>query len=142
MTLNPAGLSAREALRQAHSVRVVTAGEEGFAAENLPVGVYGFTASPALASPLFAAPRYRNFEVHRRAAGEVVLLAFVAAHEAGRLAEEDGVVHITAFPDVEGDASTLVTIPYSRIVHHRQYSIRNAASIALEVRPAPQTTSV
>ena len=142
MALTPQSRAAREALRRAHGVRCVEPKEEGFAAEQLSPGVFGFTGSPALASPLFAVPRYRNFEVHRTSANVTVLIAFVTPPEADRLASGGDVVHITAFPDAEGDATTIVAIPYSRIVHHRQYSIRNSAGIALEVQPAGQPTSV
>ena len=58
------GDTAREALRREHGVRPVSDDEEGTAADVQPRGVYGFTGSPALASPLFSARRYRNFEVH------------------------------------------------------------------------------
>ena len=141
MTANHSGETARETLRRAHSVRVVTPHEEGCAVHDLPAGVFGFTGSPALASPLFAVMRYRNFEVHHTAS-ETLLIAFVTAAEARALASGRDVVHITAFPDLEGDASMIVAIPYSRIVHHRQYSMRNAAGIGLEVRPLAETTAV
>jgi hypothetical protein len=141
MALSADSMTAREDLRRAHGVRLVEPHEEGFAAELLPIGVYGFTGSPALASPLFAVPRYRNFEVHRTAGGDVVLVAFVTSAEAQRLASTTGVVHLTAYPDIEGEARAIVAIPYSRIVHHRQYSVRNVAGIALEVRPLGEMTA-
>jgi hypothetical protein len=132
----------RTRLRQLHGVRRVEPHEEGFAAENLPPGIFGFTGSPALASPLFAEQRYRNFEVHRTADGDVVLIAFVTSVDAQQLAASTGPVRVLAFPDAEGEASVAVAISYSRIVHHRQYSVRNAASISLEVRPFAQPASV
>jgi hypothetical protein len=142
MTFPPESEAARERLRREHGVRLVESHEEGYAAENLAPGVYGFTGSPALASPLFAVPRYRNFEVHRRRNGEVVLLAFVSDAEFERLASAAEVVHVTAFPDVDGTSTKAVAIPYARIVHHRQYSVRNAPGIALEVRPIGQEAAV
>ncbi len=128
---------AREALRREHGVRLVSAAEEGTAADQAPGGVYGFTSSPALASPLFAARRYRNFEVHRLPSGAVTLVGFVTASEAAQLtrAEQDQPVTVAVYPDAEGEATTIVSIPYDRVVQHRQYSVRNAAAIALQVLP-------
>jgi hypothetical protein len=37
----------------------------------------------------------------------------------------------------EGDYQTLVTIPYSRIHHHRQYAAPNQDGFTVTVRPAP-----
>lgn len=67
MTIKPTSDQAREALRRQHEVHLVTSAQEGVAAEDLPTGVYGFTSSPALASPLFAVRHDRNFEIHRPA---------------------------------------------------------------------------
>ena len=124
----------RQALRREHGVRVVTAEEEGTAASELAPGVYGFTSSPALASPLFAARRYRNFEVHRLADGPAVV-GFVTKGDAAKLTDRTGPVEIEVFPDQEGVATVIVAIPYGRIVQHRQYSIRNAESAVLHVVP-------
>ena len=54
-------------------MRLVAQSEEGFAAADLPGGVYGFTSSPALASPLFAARQYRNFEIRGAAFRDAVM---------------------------------------------------------------------
>lgn len=126
--------SARETLRREHGVALVTPAQEGMAAADLPPGVFGFTGSPALASPLFATRRYRNFEVHRLATGPAVV-GFVTAADAARLAaggQES--VTVRVYPDAEDEAATIVSIPYARIVQHRQYSVRNAEAITLEVR--------
>jgi len=132
----------RDALRRQHGVRLVTEAEEGFAAEQLPAGVYGFTGSPVLASPLFAQRRYRNFEVHHLADATVALIAFVSSAEATQLDSSTAVFTMTAYPDAEADATTIVAIPYSRIVQHRQYAIRNSAGIALQIKPADQVLGV
>jgi hypothetical protein len=128
--------SAREALRREHGVRAVTAAEEGAAAEDLPAGTYGFTGSPLLASPLFAAQRYRNFEVHRLPSG-LAVIGFVTAADAAKLTNgHDGILTIRLYPDAEGDATTIVSIPYDRVVQHRQYAVRNADALTLQVHPA------
>ena len=118
--------------------------EEGVAAEQLPDGVYGFTSSPALASPLFGVRRYRNFEIHRLPNGVAAVVGFVTPADAAELtrAASPAPVSITVYPDVEGDATAIVSLPYDRIVQHRQYSIRNAAAITLQVSPGGQPASV
>jgi hypothetical protein len=125
----------REMLRREHGVRAVSAAEEGVAAADLPVGVYGFTSSPALASPMFAGRRYRNFEVHRLPGGPAVV-GFVTPREAESLKGMSAdAIQIHLYPDAEGEASAIVAIGYGRIVHHRQYSIRNAEAIVLNISP-------
>jgi hypothetical protein len=118
--------------------------EEGVAAEQLPDGVYGFTSSPVLASPLFAARRYRNFEIHRLPNGIAAVVGFVTVADAAELTRSTSTtpVSITIYPDAEGDATTIVSLPYDRIVQHRQYSIRNAAAITVQVRPAGAPAAV
>ncbi len=132
---------AREALRREHDVRLVTLAEEGFAAEHLPGGVYGFTSSPALASPLFSARHYRNFEIHRLPNGVTTVVGFITPAEAAQLtrATTNDPVTLMVHPDVEGEATAIVSLPYDRVVQHRQYSVRNAAAIALQVIPSGQT---
>jgi hypothetical protein len=125
----------RASLRESHRVRLVEPREEGTAAEQLPRGTFGFTGSPALASPLFRERRYRNFEVHHLADGSVALIGFVTEDEARCLGSSHDVVDVTMYPDAAGESQTVVAVPYSRIVHHRQYSVLNSASIALRVRP-------
>jgi hypothetical protein len=127
---------AREVLRREHAVRLVDATEEGRAAEHLREGTYGFTGSPLLASPLFAARRYRNFEVHRLATGPAIV-GFVTPADAARLTHTgDAVLTIRIFPDADGDATTIVSISYDRVVQHRQYAIRNADALTLQILPA------
>jgi hypothetical protein len=132
--------AAREALRLAHRVRLVEPAEEGSAAADLPRGVYGFTGSAGLAAPLFAARRYRNFEIHHLHDGEVAIIGFVTASDATRLRAADASLELTVYPDVEGLASEAVAIAYSRIAQHRQYSVRNTPGLVLHVSPELATT--
>jgi hypothetical protein len=133
MSTNVSSDAARETLRRKHGVRVVDAQEEGSAAATLPPGVYGFTGSPVLASPLFAVRRYRNFEVHRLHAG-VSLVGFVTPSAAAELAHPAAdAVAVRIYPEAVDEANVIVAIPYDRIVQHRQYAIRNAEAIALQV---------
>jgi hypothetical protein len=127
--------SARAEVRARHRVRLVEPHEEGSAAAELPSGVYGFTGSAGLAAPLFAARRYRNFEVHHLADGDVVIVGFVTPEEAERLHRAQAPFQLTIYPDVEGEATTITAISYSRIAQHRQYSVRNTAGLVLHVSP-------
>jgi hypothetical protein len=136
MSTNVSTESAREALRREHGVRVVSESEEGAAAEDLPAGTYGFTGSPLLASPLFAIQRYRNFEVHRLPNGPA-LIGFVTPADAAKLTHgAHDTVTVRVYPDAEGDATTIVALSYDRVVQHRQYAVRNADAITLQVAPA------
>jgi hypothetical protein len=133
--------AAREALRRDHGVRLVDPAYEGRAAEDVPAGSYGFTGSPLLASPLFAVRRYRNFEVHRLAAGPAVI-GFVSAADAHQLTHAAGdTVTIRLYPDAEGEATTIVSLSYDRVAQHRQYAIRNAEALTLQVHPAHALTA-
>jgi hypothetical protein len=117
-------------------VRLVSTDQEGAPVEELPAGTYGFTGSPLLASPLFAACRYRNFEVHKLASGPAVI-GFVSPADAAALTHgESAIATIRLYPDFEGDATTIVSISYDRVVQHRQYSVRNAEALTLQVHQA------
>ena len=131
---------ARVAIRSDHRVRLVEAHEEGSAAANLPRGVYGFTGSAGLAAPLFAVRRYRNFEIHHLHDGDVVIVGFVTPAQADALQRSHASVELTIYPDIEGDATVITSISYSRIAHHRAYSVRNTPGLALHVSPELATT--
>jgi hypothetical protein len=136
----PASEAARVALRTAHRVRVVEPDEEGSAAADLPPGVYGFTGSAGLAAPLFAARRYRNFEIHHLHDGDIAIIGFVTPADAERLRAAHAPLELTVYPDSEGSAAEIVAISYSRIAQHRQYSIRNTPGLVLHVSPELATT--
>lgn len=130
----------RAALRAVHKVRLVTSAQEGTAAADLPPGVYGFSGSPGLAAPLFAERRYRNFEIHHLHDGNIVIVGFVTAVDATNLRAGPDPVVVMIYPDIETDASEIVAVPYSRIVHHRQYSVRNAPGLQAQVLPEAAVT--
>jgi hypothetical protein len=140
MSVNVSSEPAREALRREHGVRLVNDREEGAAAEDLPAGTYGFTASPLLASPLFAVRRYRNFEVHRLPAGPA-LIGFVTTADAARLTHAgNDTVTVRVYPDNDDEATTIVALSYDQVVQHRQYAVRNAEAITVQVAPAHALT--
>lgn len=116
----------QEALRSTHQVRIVSAAEEGIGVNVLPEGVYGFTYSPALPNaPLFAERRYRSYETHKVAGGEIFVIGFTDIETAAQIETAAGEQTIQIRPEPEGAASVLVKIPYSRIHHHRQYAAPN-----------------
>ena len=129
------GIEGRTALRAEHRVRLVEPAEEGFGIDRLPDGVFGFTYSPAVAAPLFATHRYRTFEMHRVAGGEALIIGFVPAAEAARLASATEPVDIALFHDAIDGADTLIAVPYSRILHHRQIATPNQVSVPLRIAP-------
>ena len=127
----------QELLREAHQVRVVSEDEEGTGVNALPGGVYGFTYSPGLQSaPLFAIRRYRSYETHKLPGGDVFVVGFAKSDVARELSTASQEMTLQIHPQPEGDYMTLVTIPYSRIRHHRQYAAPNQDGFTVTVRPA------
>ena len=127
----------QEAVRVRHGVRIVSESEEGSSVSALPAGVYGFTYSPGIASsPLFAERRYRSYETHKLASGEVLLLGFTTSEAALELERASTEVTIQVQPQPEAGHETLVTIPYSRIRHHRQYAAPNQHAFTATIVPA------
>ena len=117
---------AQEALRKTHGVRLVAGAEEGTGVNALPGGVYGFTYSPALPNaPIFADKRYRCYETHKLAGGEAFVIGFASPEIAAQVESAEGEVTVVIQPEPDDEATTLVTVPYSRINHHRQYAAPN-----------------
>ena len=134
---NTPSTEAQSALRTEHQVRLVTPDEEGTGVDKLPCGVYGFTYSPALPNaPLFATRRYRSYETHKVASGEVFVVGFAAAEDADRIAESADEFTVRIQPQPEEGSSILVRIPYSRIRQHRQYAAPNQHGFTVTVRPS------
>jgi hypothetical protein len=127
---------AQEALRQSNQVRIVATEEEGSGVNVLPAGVYGFTYSPALPNaPLFATRRYRSYETHKLASGEIFVIGFATEDVARQLAEGSEETTVVIQPEPDDAAQTLVAIPYSRIRTHRQYAAPNQHGFTVTVTP-------
>jgi hypothetical protein len=127
----------QELLREAHQVRVVSEQEEGTGVNAQPGGVYGFTYSPGLTSaPLFAIRRYRSYETHKLPSGDVFIVGFAKADIARELSVATQEMTLQIHPQPESEYQTLVTIPYSRIRHHRQYAAPNQDGFTVTVQPA------
>jgi hypothetical protein len=134
---NTPATAAQESLRQEHDVRLVTVAEEGEGVNRLPGGVYGFTYSPALENaPLFATRRYRSYETHKLASGDVFVVGFVTEDVARQLTSAAAETTVLVQPEPDDRAATLVKIPYSRIRHHRQYAAPNQHGFTVTVTPA------
>jgi hypothetical protein len=126
----------QEALRREHGVRVVTDAEEGVGLDALPEGVYGFTYSPALPNaPLFAVRRYRSYETHKVPSGEACIVGFAPPDTARQLQSADREMTVVIQPEPDNEATALVTIPYARIRHHRQYAAPNQHGFTVTLVP-------
>src|SRR5687767_6584302 len=116
----------QEAIRASHGVRLVTDREEGTGVNALPGGVYGYTYSPGLPNaPLFAARRFRSYETHKLANGEVFVVAYTDAETARQIEQSAADVTVRVHAEPHGHAAVLVRIPYARIRQHRQYATPN-----------------
>jgi hypothetical protein len=126
----------QEALRIAHQVRLVAEAEEGNSVSNLPGGVYGYTYSPGLTgAPLFAIRRYRSYETHKLPSGDVYVIGFAKSDVTRALSTSSEEMTLQIHPQPEADYDTLVTIPYSKIRHHRQYAAPNQDGFTVTVQP-------
>jgi hypothetical protein len=126
----------QELLRTAHQVRLVSSQEEGNSVSALPGGVYGFTYSPGLpGAPLFAVRRYRSYETHKLPSGDVFVIGFAKSEIARTLSTATDEMTLQIHPQPDGEYGTLVTIPYSRIRHHRQYAAPNQDGFTVTVKP-------
>jgi len=124
----------QEALRVAHNVRVVSPAEEGTGVNSLPGGVYGFTYSPALPNaPLFAERRFRSYETHKLAGGEIFVIGFADVESAAALEAKSGEQTLVIQPEPDATANMLVKVPYSRMGHHRQYAAPNQHGFTVTV---------
>jgi hypothetical protein len=104
----------------------VSPAEEGVGVNALPGGVYGFTYSPGLPNaPLFAERRFRSYETHKVAGGEISIVGFADVETAAVLASSSTERTIQVQPEPDETATVLVTIPYARIRQHRQYAAPN-----------------
>jgi hypothetical protein len=116
----------QEQIRASHGVHLVGDREEGTGVDALSGGVYGYTYSPGLPNaPLFAMRRYRTYETHKLANGEVFVIAYTDESTARQIAEAAADVTVRVHPEPNPDAAIIVKIPYSRIRQHRQHAAPN-----------------
>jgi hypothetical protein len=124
----------QETLRTTHKVRIVSPAEEGTGVNALPGGVYGFTYSPGLPNaPLFAERRFRSYETHKLASGEIYIIGFADVETAAVLASSSTERTIRVQPEPAEKANVLVKIPYPHIRQHRQYASPNQHGFTVTV---------
>lgn len=127
----------QEQIRASHGVRLVQPNEEGTGVNALPHGVYGYTYSPGLPNaPLFAMRRFRSYETHKLADGEVVLMAFADVKTAAQIETASSDVSVVVHSEAGQDSNVLVRIPYSRIRQHRQHAAPNQDGFVVTLTPA------
>ena len=127
----------QEEVRASHGVQLVVAQAEGIGVNALPGGVYGYTYSPGLPNaPLFATRRYRSYETHKLASGEVFVVAYADEGAALQIASASANVTVRVHPEPSPDASVLVKIPYARIRQHRQHAAPNQDGFSVTLAPA------
>jgi hypothetical protein len=124
----------QETLRTTHNVRIVSLHEEGTGVNALPGGVYGFTYSPGLPNaPLFAERRFRSYETHKLANGDIYIIGFADVETAAVLASSSTEQTIQVQPEPDEKTNVLVKIPYPRIRQHRQYAAPNQHGFTVTV---------
>ena len=124
----------QETLRTTHRVQIVSAAEEGTGVNALPGGVYGFTYSPGLPNaPLFAERRFRSYETHKLANGDIYIIGFADVETAAVLVSSSAEQTIQVQPEPDEKANVLVKIPYTRIRQHRQYAAPNQHGFTVTV---------
>ena len=125
-----------EQLRTEHNLRALASAEEGLGLGKLPVRVFGFSYAPATETPLFGRKSYHSFEVHKLVDGSTFLLAFVTAADSDRIQSHKEDMDVTVYPDAYEAATTLVRIPFDRIISNHYKPIRydgNALHLKLSV---------
>ena len=116
----------QEQVRASHAVRLVREDEEGTGVNALPGGVYGYTYSPGLPNaPLFAGRRFRSYETHKLANGDIFVIAYADADTARQITDGAADATVRVYPEADDTATMLVQIPYARIQHHRQHAAPN-----------------
>ena len=125
----------QEDIRASHGVRLVDDHEEGTGVNALPGGVYGYTYSPGLPNaPLFAVRRFRSYETHKLANGDIFVIAYADADTARQIANGASDVTVRVHPEPREEAAVLVQIPYARIRQHRQYAAPNQDGFLVTLR--------
>lgn len=132
----PVASPKRDALRVIHSVKLVAPADEGLPIARQPEGVYGFTYAPALEAGLFQKHSYLAFEMHKVAGGEVYILGHVSDEHARLLESSGGSFDCEIFPQLYGNARTLVSVPASRIVNAKPLLRDRGNCLRAEIRPS------
>lgn len=122
----------REAERRRAGVRAVRGLEVDAPLAELPSGVFGFTVPWGVErlrepeGPLGLQPSARGtarLEVHKPGDGDLRIVVYASQETAMAIATTRGAVRVTVFPQRWAEATSLVSIPISRIVsaEHRSF---------------------
>ena len=79
--------------------------------------------------------RYRSYETHKLASGEIYIIGFATADDSRALSTATAEMTLQIHPQPEGNHDVLVTIPYSAIRRHRQYAAPNQDGFTVTVMP-------
>jgi hypothetical protein len=127
----------QEQIRIGHGVRLVKADEEGTGVNALPAGVYGFTYSPGLPNaPIWAVRRFRTYETHKLANGEIFVIAYADVNTAAQIESASADISVVVHAEAGSDTNVLVQIPYSRIRQHRQHAAPNQEGFVVTLSAA------
>jgi hypothetical protein len=87
-------------------------------------------------SPLFAAPTYRSFEVHRTAGADCLLICFATPEDAAAIRAVEKAVEVRLYPDAYNDATELLAVSYSRLTAKKLVTSREPGNwVAATVSP-------
>jgi hypothetical protein len=126
----------QEEIRASHGVRLVRDAEEGTGVNALPNGVYGYTYSPGLPNaPLFSARRFRSYETHKLASGDVMVIGYADPDTARQVTDPSAEVTVRVHAEPHDGATVLVKIPYARIRQHRQHAAPNQDGFLVVLGP-------
>jgi len=120
-----------EELRSRNKVELVSGVHEGSPVNTIPAGFYGFTFAPAsFESPLFSRNSFLSFEVHRTAAGPVIL-GFMEPEAAEKLPSGG---EVDLYPVAKEKFTRLVEVPHSRISSAKPLDRAHSNRLRLNLR--------
>ena len=126
-------------LRQVHQLRPLNELEDGRTIQNLPKGVYGFSAC----SELLDAKRGNKFslEIHKRRDGIVYYVGYASDADVGKYLARQKNFHILTFPYPHERASSLFEIPIDFVSKCEVRPLRNGHLFDLFVTAIPELQS-
>lgn len=128
-----------EELRQRHQLRPLTAQEAGKPVQELPKGIYGFSAC----SDVLDAKRGEKFslEIQKRRDGIVYYVGYASDEDIGKYLARQKNFHILAFPHSRERAPTLFEIPIDFVLKCEVRHPNDGDLFDLFVRDIPELQS-
>jgi hypothetical protein len=121
--------------RNRDGVKLIDAASEGKGIEEIEGGVFGFTYTPHLESPLFRNRGSRSFEIHKLEDLTAHILGFVSDEDAAVLQDPNRYVEITIYPEPWNDADTPASVSRTRIAHSKGLLRDDGNALKLELGP-------